>query len=112
MCDGEISGLLEQDLVEICTETVFAITLSGLSNPNVASKTAASFLTRYRRPSQRNQTVSTQNVGTYCWRRSLVAACQLLPVIIAESAGYARRKSGVVHHAKRTLRMSTFGVRS
>src|SRR5262245_33064389 len=34
-------------------------------------------------------------------RRSLFAAYELLPVIIAESAGYARRKPGFVHGAKR-----------
>src|SRR5262245_37646323 len=36
-------------------------------------------------------------------RRSLVAVCELLPVIVAESAGYSRRKSGLVHRAKRII---------
>src|SRR5262249_6171519 len=38
-------------------------------------------------------------------RGSLVAADELLPVIIAESAGYARRKPGVVHRAKRIVQL-------
>jgi hypothetical protein len=38
-------------------------------------------------------------------RRSLVAADELLPVIIAESAGYARRKPDVVHRAKRIIQL-------
>src|SRR4029450_9572510 len=38
-------------------------------------------------------------------RRSLVAADELLPVVIAESAGYARRKPGVVHRAKRIIQL-------
>src|SRR6516225_6367941 len=36
-------------------------------------------------------------------RRSLVAVCELLPVIVAESAGYARRQSSLVHRAKRII---------
>src|SRR5512139_3115536 len=38
-------------------------------------------------------------------RRSLVAACELLPVIIAETARYARRKPGVVHRAKGAIQL-------
>src|SRR5262245_50934989 len=38
-------------------------------------------------------------------RRSLFAAYELLPVIIAESASYARRKPGVVHRAKRIIQL-------
>src|SRR5512132_1988703 len=36
-------------------------------------------------------------------RRSLVAAGELLAVIVAECAGYARRKPGVLHRAKRIM---------
>src|SRR6516225_4134756 len=36
-------------------------------------------------------------------RRSLVATCELLPVIVAECAGYARRKPGVLHCAERII---------
>src|SRR5262245_63466889 len=38
-------------------------------------------------------------------RRSLFTADELLPVIIAESAGYAGRKPGLVHRAKRTIQL-------
>src|SRR5262249_13129034 len=40
-------------------------------------------------------------------RRSLVAVCELLPVIIAESAGYARRKPGLVHRAQRIVQLAS-----
>src|SRR5215470_16534561 len=36
-------------------------------------------------------------------RRSLIAGCELLPVIIAETARYAGRKAGVVHRPERTI---------
>src|SRR5512132_425253 len=36
-------------------------------------------------------------------RRSLVAAGKLLPVIVAESTGYAWRKSGFFHSPKRII---------
>jgi hypothetical protein len=39
-------------------------------------------------------------------RRSLVAAGELLPVIVAESTGYPRRKSGLFHSAKRIMELS------
>src|SRR5215469_5387214 len=40
-------------------------------------------------------------------RRSLDAVCELLPVIVAESAGYARRKPGLVHRAKRIVQLAS-----
>src|SRR6516162_294357 len=40
-------------------------------------------------------------------RRSLVAVCELLPVIVAESAGYARRKPSLVHRAKRVVQLAS-----
>src|SRR5262245_14456170 len=39
-------------------------------------------------------------------RRSLVAAGELLTVIVAESTGYPRRKSGLLHGAKRIIELS------
>src|SRR4029450_13091453 len=42
-------------------------------------------------------------------RGSLVAAGELLPVIVAESTGYARRKSGLFHGAKRIVELSFEG---
>ena len=37
--------------------------------------------------------------------RGLVAACDRLPVIVAEGAGDARHLSGVVHRAKRVIKL-------
>src|SRR5262245_1498635 len=38
--------------------------------------------------------------------RSLVAACELLSVIIAECAGYSRHEAGGFHRAKRIVQFS------
>src|SRR5215469_15398821 len=37
--------------------------------------------------------------------RSLISGCDLLSVIIAERTGYARRKTGIVHRAKRIIEL-------